>query len=124
MAGPPLQPATLTQPKTVLYLTRPLSGGLILGILDVNGGSTVTEFRHSGTGISPSDLPHIFERFYRADTSRSSESGGSGLDLSIAKRITEAHRGNSTAASRIGEGYILRVHIPFGPAPLLTGCHV
>jgi heavy metal sensor kinase len=88
------------------------SGGRISVVLDVNGGSAVTEIRDSGIGILPSDLPHIFERFYRADTSRSRESGGAGLGLSIAKWITEAHRGKMTVASRIGEGSIFRVHIP------------
>ena len=88
------------------------SGGRISVVLDVNGGSAVTEIRDSGIGISPSDLPHIFERFYRDDTSRSRESGGAGLGLSIAKWIAEAHRGNITVTSRIGEGSIFRVHIP------------
>jgi signal transduction histidine kinase len=88
------------------------SGGRISVVLDVNGVSAVTEIRDSGIGISTSDLPHIFERFYRADTSRSRESGGAGLGLSIAKWITEAHRGKITVASRIGEGTIFRVHIP------------
>jgi heavy metal sensor kinase len=88
------------------------SGGRISVVLDVNGGSAVTEIRDSGIGISTSDLPHIFERFYRADTSRSRESGGAGLGLSIAKWITEAHRGKITVASRISEGSIFRVHIP------------
>jgi heavy metal sensor kinase len=88
------------------------SGGRISVVLDVNGSSAVTEIRDSGIGISPFDLPHIFERFYRADTSRSRESGGAGLGLSIAKWITDAHRGNITVASRVGEGSIFRVHIP------------
>jgi two-component system sensor histidine kinase CiaH len=88
------------------------SGGRISVVLDVNDSSAVTEIRDSGIGMSPFDLPHIFERFYRADTSRSRESGGSGLGLSIAKWITDAHRGNITVASRVGEGSIFRVHIP------------
>jgi signal transduction histidine kinase len=47
----------------------------------------------AGGGISPSDLPHIFDRFFRADHSRSRDLGGSGLGLSIAKAIIEAHGG-------------------------------
>lgn len=55
--------------------------------------------RDTGTGISATDLPHIFDRFYRADRSRSRQTGGSGLGLSIARQLVEAHGGQIWAKS-------------------------
>lgn len=66
----------------------------------------------NGEGISPRDLPHIFERFYRADESRSRATGGSGLGLTIAKRIIEAHGGKIWAESKKGQGTTLTFTIP------------
>jgi heavy metal sensor kinase len=86
--------------------------GRISVVLDTRGGAAVTEIHDTGVGISPSDLPHIFERFYRADESRSRESGGTGLGLSIAKWIAEAHRGKIVVVSKAGEGSVFRVQIP------------
>jgi heavy metal sensor kinase len=86
--------------------------GHISVVLDASDGVAVTEIRDTGVGISSSDLPHIFERFYRADESRSRESGGTGLGLSIAKWIVEAHQGKISAASKVGEGSVFRVQIP------------
>jgi heavy metal sensor kinase len=88
------------------------SEGRILVVLDASDGAAVTEIRDTGVGISSSDLPHIFERFYRADESRSRESGGTGLGLSIAKWIVEAHQGKISVASKVGEGSVFRVQIP------------
>ena len=62
----------------------------------------------NGKGIAASALPYVFERFYRADTSRNSKQGGSGLGLAIAKRIIEEHGGSIWAASAEGEGTIIR----------------
>jgi signal transduction histidine kinase len=60
--------------------------------------------RDTGAGIAPADLPHILERFYRADRSRSRETGGAGLGLAIVKQLVEAHGGQISVKSEIGHG--------------------
>lgn len=69
--------------------------------------------RDSGIGIAPSDLPYIFERFYRADKSRSRASGGSGIGLAIVKSLVEAHGGTITVISEISKGSEFIVLLPF-----------
>lgn len=93
-----------------------LREGRISVVLNASDGAAVTEIGDSGVGISPTALPHIFERFYRADESRSRESGGSGLGLSIAKWIAEAHQGEVSVTSKVGEGSVFRVEIPLSKA--------
>jgi heavy metal sensor kinase len=95
--------------NAVKYTSRE---GRISVVLDTSDGAAVTEIRDTGVGISTTDLPHIFERFYRADESRSRESGGTGLGLSIAKWIAEAHQGKISVVSKVGEGSVFRVQIP------------
>ena len=65
----------------------------------------------TGQGISADDLPHVFERFWRADTSRSRASGRTGLGLAIAKSIVEAHGGSIEAVSELGKGSTFTVHL-------------
>ena len=69
--------------------------------------------RDNGIGISEEDLPHIWERFYRADASRQA-GGHSGLGLSMVKWIAEAHGGSVEAESRLGEGSTFTFHMPAG----------
>lgn len=71
----------------------------------------------SGPGIAPQHLPHVFERFYRADTSRSRVAGGAGLGLAIAKAIVDAHHGSITVQSEPGRGATFTVRLPAGPGP-------
>jgi len=66
----------------------------------------------TGVGISAQDLPHIFERFYRADRSRTGATGGSGLGLSIVKAIIVAHRGSISAESTPGQGTCVAFTFP------------
>jgi heavy metal sensor kinase len=87
-------------------------GGHVSVVLHTREHTSVTEIRDTGVGISPTDITHIFERFYRADESRSRQSGGTGLGLSIAKWIAEAHQGEILVVSKLGEGSIFRVQIP------------
>lgn len=72
------------------------------------------EVQDSGVGISAEHIPHIFERFYRVDQSRSRDSGGAGLGLSLAKWIVEAHGGAILVESTPGAGSTFTVRLPKG----------
>ena len=77
-----------------------------------DGAETVLEVEDTGVGLTPEDLPHIFERFYRADKARSREKGGTGLGLSIVKHIAQVHGGSVEAQSVFGEGTRITVRLP------------
>lgn len=89
--------------------------GAIKIALRRDNSQAIIEVADSGAGIPPEDLPHIFERFYRADKSRSRESGGSGLGLAIAKSIVLAHGGSISATSEVGQGTTVRFTLPLKP---------
>lgn len=65
-----------------------------------------------GVGIAPEHLPRLFDRFYRPDVSRTSETGGTGLGLAICKEIAQAHGGTIEVASRVGQGTAFTVTLP------------
>jgi signal transduction histidine kinase len=69
----------------------------------------------TGEGISPADLPRVFERFYRGEKSRSRMTGGSGLGLAIAKGIVEAHGGQIWVESEPSAGASFCLTLPKGP---------
>ena len=89
-------------------------GGQI-GIVGRSNGQTSAEveIRDTGIGIEEKDLPHIFERFYRADEARSRETGGSGLGLAIARTFVDMHGGTIEAQSSPGSGSVFLIRLPF-----------
>jgi signal transduction histidine kinase len=66
----------------------------------------------SGVGIPPEDLPHIFERFYRADPARRQHERESGLGLAIARSLVEAHGGSISVQSALGQGTTFIIALP------------
>jgi heavy metal sensor kinase len=70
------------------------------------------KIRDYGIGISPEDLPHIFDRLYRADPARSRDSGGAGLGLALVKWIIEAHKGNINVESQADYGSCFKITLP------------
>ena len=81
-----------------------------------NDGFAVAEVRDTGIGIAQTDLPNVFERFYRADKARTRELGGVGLGLSIGRWITEVHLGTIAVQSAPGRGSIFQVRLPLAKA--------
>jgi two-component system phosphate regulon sensor histidine kinase PhoR len=86
-------------------------GGKIIISTIYDTESITVSVSDSGTGISQEDLPHIFERFYKADKARSR--GGSGLGLAIAKHTIQAHGGTISVKSEEGKGSIFSFNLPF-----------
>ncbi|PYI92542.1 MAG: hypothetical protein DME97_09495 [Verrucomicrobia bacterium] len=87
-------------------------GGTIFLRAEPAGDSVRISVTDQGSGISPNDLPRIFERFYRADKSRSGEQSGTGLGLSIVKHIAQLHGGTVEASSELGNGTTISVVLP------------
>jgi signal transduction histidine kinase len=85
-------------------------GGKVTALAEKNGRSCHVVIRDTGVGIPTSALPHVFERFFRADPAR--VRGGAGLGLSIARWIVDAHRGHITVDSAEGSGTTVRVSFP------------
>ena len=88
--------------NAIKYMDKP-KGIIQIRIKDV-GDFIQIEIEDNGKGIGPKDLPYIFDRFYRTDVSRNSSKGGSGIGLSIVKKIVEEHGGNIWATSEEGAG--------------------
>ncbi|MFF0516783.1 sensor histidine kinase [Streptomyces sp. NPDC004250] len=88
------------------------SGGRVVVRAREHNGELVVEVVDSGSGIDPADLEHVFDRFWRADTSRSRHTGGSGLGLAIVRKLTEAHGGSVSAESTPGAGSVFTLRLP------------
>ena len=88
------------------------AGGLIKVSSDLSNGSIRVMVSDSGAGIPDADLPRVFDRFYRADPSRSRAVDGTGLGLAICRSITEAHGGHITVRNNAGNGCTVTVEFP------------
>jgi len=99
--------------NAVKYTPR---GGQVSVELAGNDGRAVFTVADTGIGIAPGDLPHVFDRFWRADSARTrtSERAGTGLGLAICKWIAEAHGGTIDVQSRPGRGTTFTVGLPRG----------
>lgn len=85
-------------------------GGTVTVDLSASQGNVILKVVDTGSGIPPEDLPHVFDRYYRAR--RSGENRGAGLGLAIAKRIVELHGGTIKAQSRLDEGSTILIMLP------------
>jgi signal transduction histidine kinase len=89
----------------------PEGGQIMLKLVPMSGGVSLS-VRDTGAGIPAEALPHLFERFYRADKARSREEGGTGLGLAIARQLAEAQGGTLTAANHPDGGAVFTLSIP------------
>jgi two-component system, OmpR family, sensor histidine kinase BaeS len=93
------------------YKYTPAGKKVLIGVEPKENTVSIT-VRDQGIGISETDLPFIFERFYRTDQSRSRESGGFGLGLTIVKELVEALGGTVNVTSQLGEGTVFKISFP------------
>lgn len=90
----------------------PEQGQITLRAAAAADGMVLLQVTDTGTGIRPEDLPHIFDRFYRANKSRTDDDGASGLGLAIARALVQAHGGSITAQSNPGQGSVFSILLP------------
>lgn len=86
--------------------------GTITISLKLTGENIIVQFIDTGSGISAEDQLHIFERFYKGDKSRNRNAAGSGLGLSIVKKIIDLHKGSIEVESEVGKGAAITVTLP------------
>ncbi len=89
-------------------------GGEVRVSLSADANEALLKVTDNGTGIAAEDLPHIFERFYRADKSRSNAQGRTGLGLAITQAIVQAHHGRIDVTSELAKGSTFTVRLPLG----------
>jgi len=94
----------------------PEGGRVSVNLIKDNNNANIT-FSDNGRGIALEHLSHLFERFYRADSDRASNSGGAGLGLAIAYEIARQHGGTLEAESQLGQGTSFKVSLPFPDSP-------
>lgn len=87
-------------------------GGKVALSVVPEGGNIVITVADTGAGISPDQLPHIFDKFYQADNQAQAATKGTGLGLAIAKEVVEAHGGHITVESKVGVGTTFVVSLP------------
>jgi len=98
------------------YKHAPKQSAITLN-LELKNDTAIIEVKDQGEGIAQDHLPHLFDRFYRADSDRNRAAGGAGLGLAISKRIIEAHDGSIHVESG-ATGTCFRIHLPIlGPSP-------
>ena len=88
------------------------AGGSVRVAVRRDGGDALLEVADTGIGIAAEDLPRVFTRFWRGEKSRSRDTGGAGIGLSIVKELVQAHGGSVTVESTPGEGSVFRVELP------------
>ncbi|WNV85716.1 HAMP domain-containing sensor histidine kinase [Umezawaea sp. Da 62-37] len=88
------------------------AGGSVSLTATRDGSDMLITVSDTGGGIPAEDLPHVFDRFWRADKSRTRGTGGSGLGLAIVRKLTEAHGGSVAVTSTFGEGAVFVVRFP------------
>ncbi|MFC8225057.1 sensor histidine kinase [Streptomyces sp. NPDC057287] len=100
------------------------AGGQVTLRAHATGGAddeVVVEVADTGSGIAPEDLPYVFDRFWRAEKSRSRRTGGSGLGLAIVRKLVEAHGGTTGVVSTVDRGSVFTLRLPpAGPDPMDT----
>jgi len=89
-----------------------LEGGKVAIFLEQSDRSAIIRIEDNGIGIAEADLPHIFDRFYRAHSDRSRKTGGTGLGLAIAIAIAKSHQGNIQVKSELGKGSTFTISLP------------
>jgi signal transduction histidine kinase len=99
------------------FAYTPSGGQIDVRARNVSDGVEISVF-NTGQGIAPEHLPHLFDRFYRVDRSRTRATGGSGLGLAIVKQLVEAHGGRVWAESQVGEWARFTFSLPAAPRPV------
>jgi two-component system sensor histidine kinase BaeS len=97
----------------------PPGGAVTIGVV-AGPQELIITVHDTGVGIDPEDLPRIFDRFWRADSSRTRATGGSGLGLPIVRQLAEAHGGAITAQSRPGAGTTMTIRLPLARPPAVV----
>jgi two-component system OmpR family sensor kinase len=100
-----------------MRFTKPETPIEILVQVNYQADSAILEIIDHGEGIPPQIHEKIFQRFWRADTSRARETGGSGLGLAIVSSIVAAHTGAVEVSETVGGGATFRVSLPLAPPP-------